>query len=630
MRWTTCRPIAVSVLVSVFCGLCAAAQKPKRAEIVKTAINYTALHPGQKALAAIELHIKSGLHAQSHAPLDPSFVKFLVKMNSTPDVTFGEPIYPPGPVEDYPALGKLSVYTGHVVVGIPIEVKADAKPGPLELSGQLQYQICDDTKCFLPEHPSFTIKTQIVPRGTEVKPNEPELFRTLKEAPATAPAAGRGSEPPGGGAAPIEVAGHQSGAIAIQFLTAFLVGIIFNVVPCVLPVLPLKAVGFYKASVQSRIKSLSFGAVFSLGLIATFATFGVLIFGHTWVGFHDRFDWGQLFTKWWFTLLMVIILLAFAASQFGAFSVGVPRALYSISPRNDTYWGNFLFGILTALLSTPCTFGMFVGLLAWAITQPPSVGVLILVTVGAGMAFPYLVLSALPEVARRFPRTGPWAELVKQMMGFLLLLAAVYFARPFYSRVVHGEGFWWILFAVVVAAGLFLVIRTFEFSRTFVPRAIGVVLALLMVGGALGAVVRLTRQPYVWQTYSDSALQQARAAGKIALVEFTADWCGNCQYVEAKVLHSRQIVDAVRKHDVVMLKADVTRDDAPARPLLDRLNPAGSIPLTVIYSPNLRHPIELTGIYSRQDLEQALDLAAGSRPLMVTALSEAARRDFRD
>ncbi|HEY2589045.1 MAG TPA: thioredoxin family protein, partial [Tepidisphaeraceae bacterium] len=532
-----------------------------------------------------------------------------------PAITFGEPQYPAGKIEEYPALGKLSVYTDQVVIRIPFTVKPDAKPGPFEIEGKLRYQICDDKACYPPEQPKFRISTKIVPADVEVKPNEPELFKGAEQATSTTPAslAAPATQP-----AAVKEAG-SSGTL-FQFLTAFLAGILFNVVPCVLPVLPLKAIGFYEASQHSRARSLSFGIAFSLGLIATFAVFGVLIFGYQWIGFHDRpFDWGQLFTKWWFTLTIVGILFLMALGTFGAFSVGVPRGLYSVSPRHDTYLGNFEFGILTALLSTPCTFGMFVGLLAWAITQPPAIGVLILVTVGAGMAFPYLVLSALPEVARRFPRTGPWAEVVKQMMGFLLLLAAVYFARPFIGRVVHGEAFWWLPFAVVCAAALYLIIRTFQFSHTLVARIVGVAIALLMVAGAYRVVAQLTAKPYEWQPYSDAALAQARASGKIALVEFTADWCGNCQYVEAHVLHSPAIVEAVRKHNVVMLKADVTRDDAPARPLLEQLNPAGSIPLTVIYSPKTEHPIALTGIYSKEDLQRAIDLAASGQPTAFAA-----------
>jgi thiol:disulfide interchange protein len=585
-----------------------AAAGERRAEITTTALDSSALRAGHKAMIAVRVEIKEGYHAQSHTPLDPNYRKFLVKMADVPGLKFGEPKYPPGQIEDFPAIGKLSVYTGTVTVYVPIEAAADVKLGPTDIAGTAGWQICNNKACFAPEKRKFSFTVQTVPADAEVKPNDPELFKgadaVQSAAPATQPVA----------KADIE---HGSSGMFWQFLTAFLAGVLFNVVPCVLPVLPLKAIGFYEASQHSRARSLSFGAVFSLGLISTFAVFGVLIFGYHWIGFHQRpFDWGQLFTKWWFTAFIVTVLLLMAISTFGAFAVSVPRGLYSISPRHDTYLGNFEFGVLTALLSTPCTFGIFVGVLAWAITQPPGVGVGILVTVGAGMAAPYFILSALPEVARRFPRTGPWAEVVKQMMGFLLLLTAVYFARPFIGRVIHGETFWWLLFGIVCAAALYLLIRTVQFSKTIIPRLVGCAIAVLMVGGALKAALQLTARPFAWQPYSDAAVESARGS-RVVLVEFTADWCGNCQYVEAHVLHNPTVVSAVRRHDVLMLKADVTRDDAPARPLLEKLNPAGSIPLTVIYAPGERQPIELAGIYSKDDLQRAIDSAA--RPKAVAA-----------
>lgn len=596
-----------TVLVCLLSGVCWAAGE-QRAQITTTALNASALRAGHKALIAVRVEIGDGYHAQSHTPLDPNYVKFELKMADVPGLTFGDPKYPPGKIEDYPALGKLSVYTGTITIYVPVEASADVKLGPTDITGTGIWQICNDSACFPPERRKFSLSVQTVPADAQVKPNEPELFKGVAPAesavPATQPVALAGT------ATPPPMVEHGSSGTPWQFLTAFIAGLLFNIVPCVLPVLPLKAMGFYEASQHSRAKSLSFGAVFSLGLISTFAVFGILIFAYHW-------DWGQLFTKWWFTLFIVLALLVFAISTFGAFAVNVPRGLYNISPNHKTYLGNFEFGILTALLSTPCTFGIFVGLLAWAITQPPGVGVGILITVGVGMAAPYFVLSALPELARRLPRAGPWAELVKQMMGFLLLAAAVYFARPFLGRVIHGEAFWWLPFGVICAAALYLMLRTLQFSKTMVARVVGFAIALLMVGGSLKAALQLTARPYEWQPYSDAAVASARS-NRIVLVDFTADWCSTCQYVEAHVLHDPSVVSSVRKHDVLMLKADVTRDDAPARPLLEKLNPAGSIPLTIIYSPGQTQPIELVGIYSRDDLQRAIDQAAQARTVAAS------------
>ena len=608
MRSSAFLAARIVALLCVLSGIHLAAGA-ERAAITATAIDSSALRAGHKAMIAVRVEIDEGFHAQSHAPLDPSYKKLEIRMTDTPGLKFGVVKYPAGRIENYPALGKLSVYTGAITVYVPVEAAADVKPGPIEIGGTASWQICDNNTCFLPEKRKFSFSTQLVAADAEVTPNEPELFK--------------GAQSPQGAlpqTQPVEASSAGGGSsTVVQFLTAFLAGILFNVVPCVLPVLPLKAIGFYEASQHSRAKSLSFGAAFSIGMIATFAVFGVLIFGYRWIGFHDRpFDWGQLFTKWWFTLTIVTVLFLMAIGTFGAFNVGVPRWLYGVSPRHDTHLGNVEFGILTALLSTPCTFGMFVVVLGWAALQPPAIGVSILITVGIGMAFPYLVLSALPEVARKFPRTGPWAEVVKQMMGFLLLLAAVYFARPFIGRVVREETFWWLLFAVICAAAVFLVVRTLQFSRTLGARLVGTAIAVLLVGGGLRAVLQLTAKPFVWQPYSTAALDSGLAANKIVLVEFTADWCGNCQYVEAHVLHSPAVVSAVRAHDVLMLKADVTRDDAPARPLLEKLNPAGSIPLTVIYAPGADQPAELTGIYSKEDLQKAIDAAAAPRAVAAS------------
>jgi thiol:disulfide interchange protein DsbD len=587
----------------VLVALCAGAGRPQHGEVGTAVVNYTGLKPGQKAWAAVVVQIKPGLHAQSHTPLDENFIKFQVKADDNPAVSFGEPRYPPGKVEDYPALGKLSVYAGKVVTYIPLAVKADAKPGPLELTGKVTFQACDDKVCYPPESPKFTIKTEIVGADAPVKPNEPELFRDVGEAKAQASAQAAPGPASPAGREPVP-AQFNARDFLFHIWVAFAAGLIFNLMPCVLPVLPLKAIGFYNASQHSRARSLAFGAVFGLGMILTFAAFGVLIF------VFQAFNWGQLFTYTWFQLFIVIALLTLAASTLGLFTVNIPPALYSVTPRHDTYLGNFLFGILTAIFSTPCTFGLFVALLGWAISLNwPLIGVLMLVMVGLGMAFPYFILSAFPELARRFPRTGPWGELVKQMMGLLLLVAAVYFARPFIGRVIHGEAFWWVPFCLIVLGSIYLAVRVFQFSKTLPPRLVGGAIPLLLIAGSLVAVLRLTETPFEWKPFTPTALDESRSSNKIVLVEFTADWCANCQYVEASVLKNRKVVNAVKQHDVVMLKADVTSGDAPGRPLLEQLNPAGSIPLTVIYAPNHPTPIELTGIYSTDDLVRALDAA---------------------
>jgi len=299
-------------MVFALCGLCVAAGPPKHGEITKAVVNSSGLRVGQKAWAAVVVEIQGGYHAQSHTPLDENFIKFEVKPDENASVTFGEAKYPPGEIEDYPALGKLSVYQGRVVVHVPLEVKAGAKPGPVEITGKVRFQACDDKVCYPPETPKFSIKTEIVAADAPVKPNEPDLFKGLEKASVdVAPQAPTGAPAVATTAAAPARVDASIGMVAWQFLIAFLAGIVFNVMPCVLPVLPLKAVGFYNAAQHSRAKSLAFGATFSAGLIATFAAFGVLIFGF------QRFSWGQLFTYTWFQAFIVVALLGLAGARSG-------------------------------------------------------------------------------------------------------------------------------------------------------------------------------------------------------------------------------------------------------------------------------------------------------------------------
>src|SRR3954466_5183224 len=99
--------------------------------------------------------------------------------------------------------------------------------------------------------------------------------------------------------------------------------------------------------------------------------------------------------------------------------------------------------------------------------------------VGVGMALPYLLLSAMPEVARRFPRSGPWPDLFKQMMGFLMLAAAMYFGA---GRLISGNGFWWLVTGVVAVASLYMVARSVQLSKNPLPVGITSTLAVIMIG----------------------------------------------------------------------------------------------------------------------------------------------------
>jgi thiol:disulfide interchange protein len=588
---------------------------------VSAELNRTAVQGGRDAVVAVVLDIKKGFHAQSHTPLDKSLIALTVAATATDGVTFGEVVYPAGKEETYPGLGVLNVYDGRTIFYVPVKVAAEAKEGPLKIGGTIRYQICDDKSCFAPKTTQWSVETKVVGSGQATGANAEELFKDYN--PGGATTRPQGSTQPttatvtpsnkSGGAPPVVVEDEQLWGTMWALGVAFLAGILFNVVPCVLPVLPIKVLGFAEVAQHDRGKTVTLATVFGLGIVTVFAVLAVLIL------VFQTITWGQQYSNPFFAWGMVLVLLLLSLWLFGILHVNLPGRVYEFQPRHDTYVGNYMMGIMTAVLSTPCTGPLFPPLMKWASSQPTALGVSAMMTVGVGMAFPYVVLSAFPEAARRFPRVGPWADLFKQMLGFMLLAFTVFFAA---GRFTTPAGQWWAAVPVAAMAAFYLMARTVQLSKEARPVAISTVLSVGIVtasvlvacrfsgvfdpkptGAAQGAGVN-------WTAYSDDVVDAARKAGKVVLVKFTANWCLNCQYVEATVYHDAQAIDALRKYDVVTVKADLTQDDAPGWTRLRELTSTGGIPLTAIYAPGYEKPVQISSVYTTQTLVKTLEQLA--------------------
>lgn len=574
-------------LVVWFIGTLALAQPA-----IEPIANIGPVEPGKSTSLTIRLEIPDGYHAQSHKPISENLIPFEVVIHAGPGIDAGPIEYPQPELKDYPSLGPTSVYGGVVEVRVPLRIAADAPMDSLSLSADVTYQICNDQgTCYAPQTHTLTI---------------------LRSATAVGPIDG---PKPGSDISVEPVAEFLGVRVSLNHIgsaigVGWVVGLLFNVMPCVLPVLPLKIMGFYEASQHHRGRALALGASFSAGLILVFAGLGLLVLLSKTL-FGQSLQWGQWFAYapvvWGMTLLLVIL----GAGMLGAFVIRLPTSIYGLSFRHDTHSGNLAWGALTAVLSTPCTAPMFAPLLAYATAQPLYNGFVTMLSVGIGMAMPYFVLSAFPEVARSFPRTGPASELIKQGLAFPMLATAAWLIGP---TLVGDPQHWWLVVMVMGWGALFVSIRAGQLFKSSAAVLFTTGLAVMVLATSGYIAVRFnpigqdqakpnptaTLVPGEWVEYSENTLQQALGKGPV-LIKFTASWCANCQVIEATVFKNPQTLQQLRDKGVYMLKADLTRSSAPGWAKLNALGQTG-IPLTAVYLSGRSQPILLTSLYTSNDL----------------------------
>jgi thiol:disulfide interchange protein DsbD len=244
---------------------------------------------------------------------------------------------------------------------------------------------------------------------------------------------------------------------------------------------------------------------------------------------------------------------------------------------------------MTAVLSTPCTAPLMGTAVAWATTQGPATILTVFASVGTGMALPYLVLSAKPEWLDKMPRSGPASDLIKQVMGLLLLAAAAYFVGAGVSGLLvtppepPSHLYWWVVSALGTAAGAWLAWRTLQLTKKSGNRVAfgGLGVAILAISVLIG-LSQTAKGPVDWTYYTPDRLADAQKAGKVVVIDFTAEWCANCKTLEALVLNTPAVSKELNADDVESIKVDLTGNNTDGNALLKASNRV-TIPLLLVY-----------------------------------------------
>jgi thiol:disulfide interchange protein DsbD len=423
----------------------------------------------------------------------------------------------------------------------------------------------------------------------------------------------------GPSAAPARRAGGPvaTESLVTMLVLAFLGGLILNVMPCVLPVIALKILGFVNQSKEEAGRVRRLGAVYGLGVLVSFLVLAALAIGVQHSG--GVANWGDAFRNPQFQIIFTILMTLIALNLFGVFEITLGgKALGAASELSAKpgFSGAFFNGVLATLLATPCT-APFLGVaLAFAFTQPPLITILVFLAAGLGLAFPFVVLCWNPRLLKLLPKPGVWMEQFKKAMGFPMLATAVWLMWVSSSR--EDDGLWLGLVLVVLALAAWI---WGEFvQRGTRHRALAAVICLLLLVADYGVLLEgqlQWRSPpqskntgIDWKGWSPEAVEEARRAGHPVLVDFTAKSCLTCKLNLIRALEIDRTRTKLKAIGAVAFKADDTRDDPVIGRELRRFNTSG-VPLVLVYSKDLgREPQVLPTFLTPAVVLDALDKAA--------------------
>ena len=378
--------------------------------------------------------------------------------------------------------------------------------------------------------------------------------------------------------------------LALAF--AFGGGLLLNLMPCVFPILSLKALGLVVAGAGDRRALRREGTAFAAGVIVAFVALAAAIVGLRTAG--EQLGWGFQLQSPSVVSALALLFFVMGLNLSGVFEFGslVPSRLATWSHSNRSV-NAFASGLLAVAIASPCTAPFMGAALGYALGEDARVTVGIFVTLGIGMALPYLALAWFPAWRRALPRPGPWMGRLRQLLAFPLYATVAWLVWVLGAQVGNDA---------VIRIGAALVLCAFALwawhawqvgrRRAWATAAIvGALCALTVAGPLLGTVGNTpatdARRPAAattdgWEPYSERRVAELASQGRPVFIDFTAAWCITCQVNKRLVLTDPRVRDAFTRGNVALLRADWTRRDPAITQALSALGRSG-VPVYVLY-----------------------------------------------
>jgi suppressor for copper-sensitivity B len=412
---------------------------------------------------------------------------------------------------------------------------------------------------------------------------------------------------------PVAATGGGKASLAVILGLALLGGLILNLMPCVLPVLSIKLLGVVShggrapGEVRLSFIATAAGIVFSFlvlaaGLIGVKAAGGVI-------------GWGIQFQQPSFLVAMAVIVTLFAGNLWGFFEIRLPAALGGLGGPSTAggLGGSFLTGAFATLLATPCSAPFLGTAVAFALARGAGEILLVFTALGLGLALPYLLVAAVPAMATRLPKPGPWMIWLRRVLGFALAATAAWLvtvlAGTLGAAPAAAIGFVLAVIIGFLAAGHHFGGPFRAAAMVAVAGLTAIVFVVPISVGGMSAAARPSALAKVWQPFDEAAIGGLVEKGNVVFVDVTADWCVTCQINKTFVLDREAILARLGAPPVLAMEADWTRPNPDIARYLASFGRYG-IPFNVVYGPRAPQGLVLPELLTEAAVLDALERAA--------------------
>ena len=366
---------------------------------------------------------------------------------------------------------------------------------------------------------------------------------------------------------PIQLSSHESiTTLLLMLLLALCGGIVLNLMPCVLPILSLKAFSLMTESDMKKRKHNSL--LYTLGIMTTFISIGIIIELSKQTGV--ALGWGFQLQSPNFVIALIWLFFTLGLNLLGAFE-------FTISTTQSKKQSSFFMGVLASIVSTPCTAPFMGAALGYGLTQSSLISILIFTCLGLGLGLPYIVLSWSPTLIKWLPKPGNWMNTLKQAFAFPMFATVIWLLWVLSDQIDPSH-----IVLILVGCLMIAVIVWIPKPNKWLKLTI-ITISLIYLAALINQQPQQLKSN--WQPYSQSLIDNLTTNKKPYFINFTAKWCITCQ-VNALSLNHPSVTELFVKKNITLIKADWTSKSPTITQAIHKYNRQG-VPLYIFYDPSI-------------------------------------------